>query len=81
MTSTDVSSDCDITSPSALNTCEICNERAAKYTCPRCEIHTCSLECVKTHKADTQCNGKRHKTKYVPIKDMTDMNLLNGTSL
>ena len=58
--------------------CEICKEVLAIYRCPRCEIRTCSLKCVKKHKAERECNGKRDKTKYVAVKEMTDYTLING---
>lgn len=33
-----------------LINCEICNENQSKYTCPKCLLRTCSLECIKKHK-------------------------------
>jgi hypothetical protein len=27
--------------------CQVCKEKASKYTCPGCERKTCSLECVQ----------------------------------
>ncbi|KAK0542617.1 Box C/D snoRNA accumulation [Tilletia horrida] len=35
-----------------VSTCEECSQRA-KYTCPSCGAHTCSLPCTKQHKAKT----------------------------
>ena len=37
---------------------------AIKYTCPRCGVHTCSLPCVKKHKARAQCSGVRNPAEY-----------------
>ena len=30
--------------------CQLCLEKAAKYTCPRCNVRYCSLECYKCQK-------------------------------
>ena len=58
--------------------CEICGEGKSKYSCPGCLMNTCSLQCVKKHKKENECNGVRDKTKFVKVKDMTDGNLLSG---
>ncbi|XP_022094605.1 box C/D snoRNA protein 1-like [Acanthaster planci] len=57
--------------------CEICEQVKTKYTCPRCSVKTCSLHCVKRHKASTNCSGVRDKTAYVSVKDFTDRHLLS----
>ncbi|OAP64813.1 hypothetical protein AYL99_00785 [Fonsecaea erecta] len=44
--------------------CAICHVNPIKYTCPRCEVHTCSLPCVKRHKSWAQCSGVRDPTAY-----------------
>ncbi|KIW13164.1 hypothetical protein PV08_08351 [Exophiala spinifera] len=44
--------------------CAICHTNPIKYTCPRCGIHTCSLPCVKRHKAWAQCSGIRNPAAY-----------------
>ncbi|KAJ2940267.1 hypothetical protein O0L34_g11836 [Tuta absoluta] len=36
------------TSSSSSKICELCNENASKYCCPRCEVLYCSLECYKS---------------------------------
>lgn len=41
-----------------------------KYTCPRCGIHTCSLPCVKRHKAWAQCSGIRNPAAYRKRADL-----------
>lgn len=33
--------------------CEICKKLPAKYSCPRCSVRTCSLDCVKGEAQDT----------------------------
>lgn len=37
--------------------CEICKLNESKYTCPRCSLHTCSLNCFKQHKVEKSCSG------------------------
>ncbi|CAB3372397.1 Hypothetical predicted protein [Cloeon dipterum] len=51
---------------SRLGMCEICTHTEAKYTCPGCEVSTCSVSCVKEHKNIYGCDGTRNKTAYVP---------------
>ncbi|KAI7859208.1 hypothetical protein BDC45DRAFT_497136 [Circinella umbellata] len=45
--------------------CQMCNVNPRKYTCPRCSIHTCSVDCVKRHKQENKCSGERDKTSFV----------------
>ncbi|KAL6698663.1 hypothetical protein J3F84DRAFT_363551 [Trichoderma pleuroticola] len=45
--------------------CGICHICPPKYKCPRCNIATCSLKCITTHKAWSQCSGERDQTAYV----------------
>lgn len=47
--------------------CAICHGAAPKYRCPRCRTRTCSLGCVKKHKAWSDCSGRRDQTAYVPL--------------
>ena len=58
--------------------CEICTEKQAKYKCPACSRQTCSLECVRRHKVDTSCTGKRPRTEKVAMKDFKDSILIKG---
>ncbi|KAI5642657.1 HIT zinc finger domain-containing protein [Phthorimaea operculella] len=37
-------------SSSSAKICELCNENASKYCCPRCEVLYCSLDCYKSEK-------------------------------
>ena len=55
--------------------CEICNANEAIYCCPQCFIRTCSLKCVKSHKTQTKCQGRRDRTKFLPLARMTDTTL------
>ena len=41
-------------------------------------IQTCSLECVKQHKIEMNCSGKRDATEKVQKKNMGDRMLLSG---
>ncbi|GEQ70215.1 hypothetical protein JCM33374_g3891 [Metschnikowia sp. JCM 33374] len=50
--------------------CSICLENEAKYTCPACESKTCSLECVKRHKLRTECTGSVDPTRFIPNNDL-----------
>ena len=38
-------------------TCQVCQEQAAKYCCPACQMRTCSLACVQAHKKESKCPG------------------------
>lgn len=60
-----------------LGKCEVCAANDAKYTCPKCEVKTCCLSCLKIHKKELECDGIRDKTKYIPLKKMTKMDLMS----
>lgn len=45
--------------------CQICYEQKFKYKCPKCGTKTCSLECVKKHKTQSQCDGVIDNAKFV----------------
>ncbi|XP_015126846.1 box C/D snoRNA protein 1 isoform X2 [Diachasma alloeum] len=64
-----------------LENCEVCAKVSAKYTCPKCEVRTCSLKCVNIHKKELDCSGIRDKTKFVPLKQFTDLDLLSDYRL
>ncbi|XP_059483205.1 box C/D snoRNA protein 1 [Neocloeon triangulifer] len=66
---------------SRLGVCEICNSLPAKYTCPGCEINSCSVACVKEHKNSYGCDGLRSKTAYKPLSKMNDMDLKSDYGL
>eukprot|EP00271_Cylindrocystis_brebissonii_P011015 TRINITY_DN2766_c0_g1_i1.p1 TRINITY_DN2766_c0_g1~~TRINITY_DN2766_c0_g1_i1.p1 ORF type:complete len:349 (+),score=60.13 TRINITY_DN2766_c0_g1_i1:203-1249(+) len=75
-------------SPPPPQTCSECQEEGAavKYRCPRCDARTCSLACVKRHKAGAgsgaeSCSGKRARTNFVPLADFTDNHLLSDYNL
>ncbi|CAG7817037.1 unnamed protein product [Allacma fusca] len=64
-----------------LGTCEVCQVDQAKYTCPECEIHSCGLKCIAKHKNDTDCEGVRSRTSFVPLKKFNDLHFLNDYRL
>lgn len=55
----------------------MCNFDLAKYTCPKCEVKTCKLECARIHKKELNCDGIRDKTKYVPLRQITEADLMS----
>ncbi|GCC18727.1 hypothetical protein chiPu_0020873 [Chiloscyllium punctatum] len=61
----------------SLSGCETCGGAEAKYRCPRCLAYSCSLPCVKKHKAVNGCNGVRDKTAFTPLSHFTEMHLLS----
>lgn len=62
---------------SRFDNCEVCGIKA-QYTCPKCEVRTCSLTCVNIHKKELECDGIRDKTKFIPLTSFTDLDLLSG---
>ncbi|CAA6660584.1 unnamed protein product [Spirodela intermedia] len=61
--------------------CEECGQNAWKYRCPSCSIRTCSLPCVKSHKARTSCTGQRNRTQFVPLSQFSDDLLISDYNL
>ncbi|KAL7944482.1 hypothetical protein V8C42DRAFT_326897 [Trichoderma barbatum] len=68
--------------------CGICHICTPKYKCPRCNIATCSLKCITTHKAWSQCSGERDQTAYVTRSKLAtaagidhDYNFLHGIEM
>lgn len=71
--------------PLLTSLCAICHISSPKYKCPRCSLQTCSLPCIKKHKAWSDCTGERDATAYIrPSKLRTpagvdhDYNFLHG---
>ena len=58
--------------------CSQCRDKPARYRCPGCTAYTCGLECVKSHKAESGCSGKRDRTAFVALKEFDDKNLVSG---
>ncbi|CAB3993776.1 Hypothetical predicted protein [Paramuricea clavata] len=57
--------------------CSFCGSLEPKYRCPRCDVVSCSLACVKKHKVLNSCSGQRDKTKYVAKREYNEKYLLN----
>ncbi|XP_065907857.1 box C/D snoRNA protein 1-like [Dysidea avara] len=54
-----------------------CHSSEAKYRCPGCDVRTCSVGCVKAHKVERECDGKRCKTAFVSQTEFSDNHLLS----
>ncbi|CUE87942.1 Hypothetical protein, putative [Bodo saltans] len=54
--------------------CCVCGDKA-QYTCPGCKKRTCSLTCVRMHKAHDKCSGERNVTGPVPLAEFSDAQL------
>ncbi|KAG8363571.1 hypothetical protein BUALT_Bualt19G0036300 [Buddleja alternifolia] len=63
------------------NLCAECKCNASKYKCPGCELRSCSLPCVNSHKLRTGCTGKRPTTNFVPISQFDDNLLLSDYNM
>ncbi|CBI32194.3 unnamed protein product, partial [Vitis vinifera] len=61
--------------------CQECKLNPSKYTCPGCSVRSCSLPCVKAHKQQTGCTGKRQQTQFVPLSQFDDNLLLSDYNL
>ncbi|XP_077391387.1 box C/D snoRNA protein 1 [Festucalex cinctus] len=61
----------------SLSNCGVCSFGEAKYTCPACLMHSCSLLCVKKHKEDSRCSGVRNKTAFLNLSLFDEMTLLS----
>ncbi|MBN3297132.1 BCD1 protein, partial [Amia calva] len=61
----------------SLSNCEACGAEKARYRCPGCLQHSCSLPCVKRHKSESGCNGVRDKTAFVRLTEFDEINLLS----
>ncbi|XP_063795006.1 box C/D snoRNA protein 1 isoform X2 [Pseudophryne corroboree] len=61
----------------SLYSCETCGGEEARYKCPGCMKYSCSLPCVKKHKAAVACSGVRDKTAFVPLSKFSDIDLLS----
>ncbi|XP_034530070.1 box C/D snoRNA protein 1 [Notolabrus celidotus] len=61
----------------SLSNCGGCGSGEAKYKCPACLAHSCSLLCVKKHKEESGCSGVRNKTAFVTLSQFDEMALLS----
>jgi hypothetical protein len=37
--------------------CGVCKKRESRYTCPRCKVHYCSIECYNNHSSSTSSSS------------------------
>ncbi|KAL4713554.1 hypothetical protein ACJJTC_006142 [Scirpophaga incertulas] len=81
MSSSETESENQTTSLSRLGDCEVCGSKHAIYTCPKCEVKTCCLSCVRIHKKELECDGIRDRTKFIRMKDFSDTDLLSDYRL
>ena len=44
--------------------CDTCTSAAPRYRCPACHVRSCSLACVKAHKAQKGCDGRAPRTRF-----------------
>jgi len=57
-------------SETADHPCEVCKTNSSKYKCPKCNVRSCSLVCVKQHKFSAKCNGVKDKfTKNIKLTE------------
>nr|CAG8589454.1 7634_t:CDS:2 [Entrophospora candida] len=61
--------------------CQLCKLENWKYKCPKCEMKTCSLGCVKEHKVKFGCDGVRKKTIYIDIEKYGYKDLMSARRL
>ncbi|XP_060934629.1 box C/D snoRNA protein 1 [Limanda limanda] len=61
----------------SLSGCVVCRSEEAKYRCPACLTHSCSLLCVKKHKEKSGCSGVRDRAAFVPLSEFDEIALLN----
>lgn len=52
--------------------CSICYVNEHKYKCPACGVKTCSIDCVKRHKRQTECTGLADQSKFIPKKTLAE---------
>ncbi|KAF6204699.1 hypothetical protein GE061_018860 [Apolygus lucorum] len=64
-----------------LGDCEVCARAPAKYTCPECEVKSCSLPCVKIHKTELECDGVRSRVKFKRLSKLSNLEILSDYRL
>ncbi|XP_044731225.1 box C/D snoRNA protein 1 [Chrysoperla carnea] len=64
-----------------LGPCEVCGLKESIYTCPKCEVKTCCLKCVRIHKKELSCDGVRDKTKFIRMNNFSNLDLLSDYRL
>lgn len=51
--------------------CSICHINQYKYKCPACSTMTCSVECIRRHKKQTDCTGIVDQTRFISKKNLS----------
>lgn len=59
--------------------CVVCTS-PSRYSCPQCNRKTCSLECVRRHKMQFECEGKSRQFSFVPVQQMDESLLLRDVA-
>ncbi len=59
----------------SLSLCDVCHQKESIYRCPKCFARTCCLSCCLTHKEESNCDGKRDRTAFVPLHQFKDTTL------
>lgn len=52
-------------SPRRMKACQVCNENAFKYKCPKCRIPYCSVVCYKKHQEEKCGEPKKEDISQV----------------
>ena len=59
-----------------ITPCDSCDTLlGSKYTCPGCNVKSCSAKCVTLHKQVTGCSGKRDRAAAVSAKEYGQQHL------
>eukprot|EP01028_Stygiella_incarcerata_P001353 TRINITY_DN1230_c0_g1_i1.p1 TRINITY_DN1230_c0_g1~~TRINITY_DN1230_c0_g1_i1.p1 ORF type:complete len:467 (+),score=125.75 TRINITY_DN1230_c0_g1_i1:85-1401(+) len=61
--------------------CDVCHAVQWRYRCPRCSMRTCSLDCSRKHKSDTDCSGIRDRAPFKEVSELTVDDLLSDYRL
>ena len=64
-------------SSSSCRPCQVCHQHASRYTCPRCELPYCSVDCYKNHCQENnntnESNGSNNCTEAFYHDRVTDI--------
>lgn len=53
--------------------CKMCNLEKSKYSCPKCKLKTCSVNCIKNHKSLFKCNGLLNRSYTSKLDSNQDL--------
>lgn len=60
----------------ASHMCAVCGSSSSKYCCPACLKKTCSLTCVRKHKEQDNCTGRK-TVSFKRVSEFTDKDLVD----